>query len=67
LAKPSPDYSQWHRDRGATSAERRQLASASKSPAKEMSHDSIERPDLSLEEKAKVLGLNGRSFFAFKN
>ena len=31
--------------------------------AKQMIHETIERPDLSHDEKAKVLGLNAKRFF----
>jgi hypothetical protein len=31
--------------------------------AKEMIHDTIERPNLTLDEKAEVLGLNAKKFF----
>ena len=31
--------------------------------AKEMIHSTIGRPDLTLEEKAEVLGLNAKKFF----
>lgn len=31
--------------------------------AKEMIHDTVERPDLTLAEKSAVLGLNAKNFF----